>query len=127
MAQPQQQSDFPIRKISETFLEFAKPLLDAISLNPTEAEAKEPLKIAFTIWNAVVFADAVGDDRILKKVRESTTNDPQVAAVINQMIARKRSLFGNDHRLIGDYTLTRKGDEIRLRVEAREPRSLRPE
>ena len=122
MSQRQQQLNFPSRKISETFLAFAKPLLDAISPNPTEAEAKEPLKIAFTIWNAVVFADAVNDDRILKKVLASTTKDPQVAAVINQMIARKRSQFGDDHRLVGEYTHFRKGGEFLLRVEARDPR-----
>ena len=38
------------------------------------------------------------------------------------MIARKRNLFGDDHRVVGQFKLTRKKGELRLWAEARDPK-----
>lgn len=39
------------------------------------------------------------------------------------MIERKRTHFGDDYRLIGEYKLYRQDGEIRLRAESRNPMS----
>jgi hypothetical protein len=44
-----------------------------------------------------------------------------MATFVEQLIFRKRGLFGHDHRLIGEFKLRRKGGEWILRAEARDP------
>jgi hypothetical protein len=122
MARARTREQFSNRKISETFLEFAAPLLDPLGAEATEHELENALKIAFTVWNAVVF-DAVDHSRgWLDQVRDLVGHDPRVRALVEQLIARKQRLFGNDHRLIGKYQLVRRQGELRLRAEARQPR-----
>ncbi len=112
---------FPDRKISETFLHFAEPLLDAHGPRATLAQMEESLKLAFTIWNAVVFDDAVGDSHFIDGVRSHTAHDCDLAAFVEFLIFRKRSVFGHDHRLVGEFKLRRNGGEWLLRAEARDP------
>lgn len=123
MAESKRTLDFPVRKISETFLQFAEPLLEAHGPNPTEAQIEQPLMIAWTVWNAVVYADAGANKQMLENVRTSMGHDPQLKGFVEFLIDRKRTLFDDDHRLIGEYKLFRKDGEIRLRAEARDPPS----
>lgn len=122
MAKSTPKLKFPDRKISDTFLQFAEPLLDALGPNVAEAQMEQPLMIAWTVWNAVVYADAGGNKRMLEKVRASMGHDPQLQGFVEFLIDRKRDVFGDDHRLIGEYKLFRNDGEIRLRAEARDPR-----
>lgn len=117
MAKLQPKIRIPDRKISETFLHFAEPLLGILGPQATEGQMEEPLQLAFTVWNAVVYADAAGNSRFLNSLRKLTGNNPLIAG----LITRKRNLFGDDHRLIGQYKLSRKQGEIRLWAEARDP------
>jgi hypothetical protein len=112
---------YPDRKISDTFLQFAEPLLDAFGPNVTEAQMEQPLMIAWTVWNAVVYADAGTNKQMLENVQASMGHDPQLKGFAQFLIDRKRTLFGDDHRLIGEYKLFRKDGEVRLRAEARDP------
>ena len=109
------------RKISETFLEFVAPLLDALGPEATADQMENALKIGFTTWNAVVY-DAVNvNSRFVDQLRDLTGHDPAVGAFVEQLIVRKRRLFRDDLRLIGHYQLYRDRGEIRLRAEARRP------
>jgi len=113
---------FPDRKISETFMEFAEPLVATLGQDATESQLEEALKVAFTVWNAVVYESANGETRFLDILRESMSSEPLLAAGIEQLIARKYSLFADDHRVVGQYKLTRKDGELRLWAETRDPR-----
>jgi hypothetical protein len=44
--------------------------------------------------------------------------------LIEQMIARKRELFADDTRLIGNWKVTRMEDGVKLHADARDPHSL---
>jgi len=123
VAKLKQKKRFPDRKISETFLHFAEPLLDAHGPHATAAEMEQSLKLAFTIWNAVVYEDAAGNTHFIDMVRNQIADEPESAALVEYLIDRKRSLFGHDHRLVGEFKLRREGDEWRLRAEARDPTS----
>jgi len=125
MAKSKSTLKYPDRKISDTFLQFAEPLLDAFGPNLTEAQMEQPLMIAWTVWNAVVYADAGGNKQMLEKVRASMKHDPQLKGFVEFLIDRKRLVFGDDPRLIGEYKLFRKDGEIRLRAEARDPSSTK--
>lgn len=121
MAESKRKLDFPDRKISETFLHFAEPLLDAFGPNVTETQMEQPLMIAFTVWNAVVYADAAGNSHFLDGIQCSTAHEPELVTFISQLIVRKRSLFGGDCRLIGEYKVFRKNGKMRVQAEARDP------
>ena len=56
---------YPERKISDTLLQFAKPLLDGLGPHATEAHMEQPLRVAWTVWNAVVCADVSADNQPL--------------------------------------------------------------
>ena len=115
---------FPDRKISETFLQFAAPLLHALRSETPERQAHEALEVAYTAWNAVIFADVLNDNRYLEEARRLTANTAGPAMLMEQMIARKRELFAEDTRLIGNWKVTSTEDGINLHADARDPHSL---
>ena len=115
---------YPNRKISETFLDFAAPLIRDLPSEAPEQRAQKALEVSFTAWNAVVFADVLNDHRHLDEIRRLTADKPETALLMEQLIARKRALFADDERLIGTWDVTRTGDGINLRADARDPHSL---
>lgn len=122
MARNPEPLTFPDRKISETFLHFAEPLLSGLGPDATDDQMNEALKIAFVVWNSVVYDTVNGETRLVDQLRQSTSHDPDMALFIAQLIFRKHNLFGDDHRLVGEFKLTRKNGELNLRAEARDPR-----
>ena len=121
MARPKSRIKIPDWKISETFLEFAEPLLVPLGPRATEHEMNQALQIAFAVWNAVVYETANGDTHYLEMLQDLTAGQPDVVALVNHLIERKRHQFGNDQRLVGDFKLTIQEGELNLRVEARDP------
>jgi hypothetical protein len=113
------------RKISETFLEFATPLLAPLGNEATLDEMENSLKIAFTVWNAVVFDAVDRGSRWVDQLRDLSGHDPCIRSLVEHLIARKQSLFAGDNRLIGEYRLYRQHGELRLRAEARQPKPSR--
>ena len=109
------------RKISETFLEFAEPLWGPLGVEATDHELEQTLMIAFTVWNSIVFDVTDPGQRRIEQLRNLAGQDPGVRAIVEQLIARKQSLFANDQRLIGEYRLTRRQGELHLQAEARLP------
>lgn len=107
------------RKISETFLDFAEPLLKPLGAKATKAEMEQALKIAFTVWNSVVFDAAGRSSHWVEHVRSLVGGDPCARALVEQLVSRKRRLCADDQRLIGEYQLFRHNAEWRLRAEAR--------
>lgn len=116
----------PDRKISETFLHFAEPIIHDLPSEALEHRAREALQVSFTVWNAVTFADVLNDHAHLDEIRRLTAGNPEAGLLVEQMIARKRSLFASDERLIGTWEVTRTADGINVRADARDPHSLPP-
>lgn len=114
-------SAFPTRKISETFLEFAKPLMEAELVPPTLEEAEAILMFAFVAWNAVVYDTVNGNTEWVTKVRSPVAGKPEVLKIIDNLIQRKKELYGGDLRLVGKYKLRLRRDSWHLRAEARSP------
>ena len=114
----------PDRKISETFLHFAAPMLQDPSIEASAQRIEEALRVAFTAWNAVVFADVLKDHRFLDEIRGRAAETPGVAALVEALIARKRALFGDDERLIGTWEVSWTNGGLSLRADARDPHSL---
>jgi len=112
---------FPNRKISETFLDFSSPIMDALGKNASKYQVEKVLMIAFTVWNSIVLDTVKGSSQYVSILRETLKEDPMSSALIEKMIFRKHDKFSDDHRMIGEYSVTQKNGEWRLRAEARDP------
>lgn len=111
-------------KISETFLRFAAPILKNMPEGATPSEIENVLTVPCTIWNALVFDHASGTQEYVTRVRNTIARDAVGAAIAEDLIERKQVHFGDDHRLIGEYRVTKLGPgEINLWAEARDPYS----
>ncbi len=108
----------PEKKLSESFLEFAWPLLELADTNLGKPEMEVILNIPFTIWNAVILDAEDSNNHFVDMLRKLTAGDP----IIEQMLERRRTEFAHDRRLIGTYTLLQENGEWRLRVEHRASR-----
>lgn len=112
----------PNGKISEAFLDFASPLIEAAGPEAGRPEIEPILKIAFAVWNAVVIETVRGDSRFVDEIRQAMAAAPGASALVESLLSRKRLAFANDDRLIGNYELLRENGEWILRAEARDPR-----
>ena len=72
----------------------------------------------------MVFADVLNDYRYLEDIRNLAADKPEVALLLQQLVDRKRALFGDDERLIGTWKVTRTTDGINLRADARDPHTV---
>lgn len=81
--------------------------------------------MCFTARNAVIFSDVLKDDHFVEEVQRLTAGKPEAAFLLEQMMARKRALFAEDTRLIGNWEVTRTVDGINLHAEAIDPNSVK--
>lgn len=98
-------SPFPEAKISETFLEFAEPILGNQSGSLTAAEIEKALSVAFVVWNAVVYDTVHGNTGWVTRVRKQVARDSLLPRLIDGLITRKQTQFGHDLRLVGKYEI----------------------
>ena len=115
---------YPNRTIPETFLHFAAPLLHDLSSEAPEDRAQVALKLSFTTWHTVIFADVLNDHRHLDEIRRLMADKPEAALLMEQLVTRKRALFADDERMAGTWEVTRTEDGVNLRADARDPYSL---
>jgi hypothetical protein len=123
-SQKRQQATYPDRKISETFLDFAAPLLATMPDDVTEASVEKVLSIAFAVWNGIVLDGVNASEYYMTKVREQAARDTVLKALVAELADRKRTLFRDDQRLIGEYKVTHKHGQLNLWAEARDPYSI---
>ncbi len=119
-----QQAAYPNRKISETFLDFASPLTAVMPDDASEATIQKVLTIAFVAWNGIILDDVNGNGYYMARLKEQASHDPVLQALLTELVHRKRTLFADDQRLIGNYRVTRKRGELRPWAEARDPYPL---
>lgn len=123
MARKTDKLQHPDRKISDTLLQFAKPLLESLSQNSSEDDFRQTLQLAWMVWNTVVYADVAQEDKMLKMLMATIADETEFRILIASLIDRKRTLFADDHRLIGEFELHYQNGELRLRAEAGDPRT----
>ena len=119
-----QHKKLPERKISETLLDFASPILELRPDDTPDAEIEKVLIYAVAVWNALIFEEIKGDGHYISEIRERMSVNPVVESLVTELIQRKQTLFKEDYRLIGDYKITRKNGQLNLWAEARDPYSL---
>ena len=89
------------RNISEMFLDFADPIMESLPEDGNAAQMEHALKIAYTMWNAMVLEEVKGDRHTLDLLHAAVVQHPEATILINALIDRKQTWFGSDPRLIG--------------------------
>jgi len=104
------------KKMSETLVDYARPLTDQLPPDFTAEELKATITFAASVWNVVDvqgIRDAVAylTTKMPHRLRESA---PKALAVVRKMLTRKNELFGDDHRLAMQIDVYREGTELRV-------------
>jgi len=110
------------RTISETLLDFAKPLLSLLPADLPPKAIEHQLKVPITIWNAIVVEELGDMLGILAQARAlvAASGMPIMLALFDTLAERKRRQFGDEYRLIGRYRVRRLADgSLSIQAEAR--------
>ena len=110
--------------MSETLLEFASPLIEAI--DPTDREAyKRTVSTAIFFWNCAVLREKPGKEKEIKKLLKSFMKNADSKDIVNDMMERKRQLFPDINRYIINYELVDQGDAYHISVASTfEPKKM---
>ncbi len=108
----------PAKPISRTLLEFARPLLRVVGPDPDRETLEGVLRVAVTVWNAVVMEQVGYSGRYLDHARELVEQQalPAAVEVFGSLVEHKHQAFAADRRLVLDYRLVETADG-RLGVE----------
>jgi hypothetical protein len=112
------------KKISQTLLEYAAPLLEQMPPDASFSQRHSVLQVAITVWNALVIA-RWGQEDLLPGIYQRLEQMPQpgqsmMREMIDLLVERKRRLFANDLRAVGRWELRMKRQgEFSLWAEAR--------
>ena len=112
------------RKISETLLDFSMTVLNAIGDGVTKQEIESVLRITYLVWNAVNLDTLKGGTKYVMLLRQTIGKDFIGRIVVEELIARKQNEFGDDLRLIGEYSFRMVKGEWRLRADVRDPSGI---
>lgn len=98
----------PERKLSETILDFAAPLLEPLGSTPEIAEARRAVELAISVWNFHVMATPLwGKPKFLSEARKKMcgpASPPGLATVFELREHRRREDFGTDYRFVGTWS-----------------------
>jgi hypothetical protein len=118
------------RTLSDTLLEFARPLLEHLPSDATPEQGEEVMRLAVTVWNAIVADRWERGTFHLREVHAhlEAAEEPGrtvMLSVLDALVARKRLLFEADLRAIGRFELSGSASgKLRVRAEARRPQEL---
>ncbi len=108
----------PLRlaKMSDTLLEYAGPLINALPDDTGLEELKRVLQLAAVVWNAVVEEDGDVDEAALNLVADmkSKLQVTPPEAVIEWLADRRVFRFGDDPRVVLSLDVVRDGDRMRV-------------
>ncbi|HAM51468.1 MAG TPA: hypothetical protein DCP92_12550 [Nitrospiraceae bacterium] len=99
---------------------MAKPFLHLVDKSTTETHQQSAFMIVVTVWNAVVFDIVLNTTNYTEMLRRHVRGTDS-AFLLEALICRKRELFGEDLRAIGDYRVTYKDGNLNVWAEACRP------
>jgi len=97
------------RKLSETVLDFAAPLLSSLGPSPDQAQLRNALSIAIAAWNAATLdawkpGTTAEADSVRRSLQTAAGADPApMLALFDGLLERKLTLFAGDLRAVGKW------------------------
>jgi len=115
----------PVRKISETILDFGEPVLCQLDSALPLDVVQTAFKIVITVWNAHVLATPRwGQPQALADLHERMRDPqmpPDMVDAMRALSQRRLERFASDGRAVGEWSLVMEADQWRLRCDARTP------
>jgi hypothetical protein len=115
----------PLRKISETILDFGEPLLSQLDAEQSLDVARSTFEIVILVWNAHVMAmPRWGQPKFLTDLHERLRDPAMPAETVDafRMLSQQRlERFATDARAVGEWSLVMESGQWRLRCDARAP------
>jgi hypothetical protein len=109
-----------MQKISATILEFGQPYLDELPTNPTKQVYEAYLAMIVSAWNSVVIDEWNGNEEMQSLFLKQTRSIPPPFKHLPKLLLdRKKQLFADDHRAVGNHEVIEKKGEWIFRAEAR--------
>ena len=115
------------RKLTETLLDFARPMLDTLPERADGRTMRTLLDFSIRIWNAVVDEETGGSEAHLSEIRAELVAGRTPSEIIDwhdKLVARKRERFGGDLRFVGNWDLRQDRGGVQVEMETRVPPSL---
>ena len=110
-------NDNPTEKMSEIILDFAEPLLDECE---TDKERERMMPICIMIWNICLMPRELRKEEIKRMldIIAGDDNDTYMfwSGLIKSQMFRKEMYFSHIRRLICDYKIDKKGNELKLSI-----------
>ena len=110
--------DKPSEKMSQTFIDFVRPVLPEIDEYTTEHQIKSFFEIGLMVWNAVLLDSIEPDNHYMERINDLLAMEPGYELFIEPLIERRKTLFKNDKRIIEDFSLTYDNGNIKIQVDA---------
>lgn len=110
-----------MRPISATLLSYCRPLLRLVGPDPDRETFEGVLRVAVTIWNAVVMEQVGFTGQYLSQAQELVQAQALPAAVqaFDSLVEHKYQAFSDDRRLILDYRVVEsEGGRLGVEVDA---------
>ena len=101
-------------------LEFAEPLVSELPDGYSKSDLEAVLKLATCVWNACVVDQwCKSTQNVAEAKKLLSTAHPFQKIIVEDLIARKKSIFGNDPRAIYNECVITKNGQLVVRAEAR--------
>ena len=109
----------PIRKISETILDYGNPVFQSLPSNPTKVQFEELARIVVCAWNAVILDEWNKTDKYQASLLSTSEKVEGLQLIIKRLIKRKKKKFSEDMRGVGHYEAIDRNGKLTFRAEAR--------
>ena len=112
--------------MSDTFVDYAKPIIDRLPPRCGLGELRKALLIASGVWNAVV-AERGDIDRAVELVTRTLAEEakqpvpPGLLSAIETLAVRKLARFEDDDRIVTGVEVQPVGDRFRVLVSSESP------
>jgi hypothetical protein len=105
------------KKMSDTLIEFARPLVDRLPVDPRVDELKLVLTFASFVWNCVVNG-ANAHELVLPNAQTALDvlrlSLAEGEVVVDDLIRRKGEMFADDDRIVMGIEVYRRDGELRI-------------
>lgn len=109
------------RKLTETLLDFARPMIDALAGSDARS-MRTLLEFSIRIWNAIVDEETGGAAGFLAEIRAELLAGRTPSEIVtwhDKLVARKRELFRGDLRFVGNWNLRQDRGGVHVEMETR--------
>ncbi|MDC0434778.1 hypothetical protein OAM69_03955 [bacterium] len=110
-----------VSKISETLLLFGEPLLSQLDNDYGKEELEHCMRIVISAWNAVNLDEIQSTNKWTESLLEHARGGPvELVDILSGLVHRKKTMFKDDLRGVGEHWVKLKRGEIVFSCEARD-------